>query len=68
MRNAPSAYIVPITINNAWKLSGVGAFPMDLGVKMSFEVHEPIKCDSMPFDDLFQKTEKVIKDAIISPS
>ena len=67
MRNASSAYIVPITINNAWQLSSVGAFPMDLGIKMSFEVHEPIKCDSMHFDELFQKTEKIIKDAIVSP-
>lgn len=67
MRNAPSAYIVPITINNAWQLSSVGTFPMDLGIKMSFEVHEPIKCDSMHFDELFQKTEKIIKDAIVSP-
>jgi len=68
MRNSPSAYIVPITINNAWQLSSVGTFPMDLGIKMSFEVHEPIQCDSMPFDDLFQKTEKIIKHAIVSPS
>ena len=31
---------------------------MDLGVKMSFEVYEPIKCDSMPFVDLFKKMQK----------
>ena len=68
MRNAPSAYIVPITINNAWQLSGIGAFPMDLGVKMNFEVHEPMKCDAMPFDELFKKTEKVIKDSIVLPT
>ena len=67
VRNAPSAYIVPLTINNSWRLSGVGAFPMDLGVKISLEVHKPIKSDAMPFDELFKKTEKVIKDSIISP-
>jgi 1-acyl-sn-glycerol-3-phosphate acyltransferase len=67
VRSAPSAYAVPLTINNSWKLSSIGAFPINIGVKIDFEVHKPIKTDSMPFDELFSKTEKVIKDAIISP-
>lgn len=66
MRNAPSAYVVPITINNAWRLSSIGTFPMDLGIKMKFEVHEPIKCDSMPFDKLFEKVEQTIKNGVVS--
>lgn len=65
VKNAPSSYVVPITVNNSWKLSSIGAFPMELGVKIVFEVHKPIKVDSMPFNELFLKTEKVIKDAII---
>ena len=67
VRTAPSSYIVPITINNSWRLPEVGSFPMEIGVKITFEVHKPIKSDSMPFDELFKKTEKVIKDAIVSP-
>ena len=66
-RSLPSSHVVPITINNSWRLSSIGAFPIDLGVKITFEVHEPIKIDSMSFDELFLKTEKVIKDTIISP-
>lgn len=64
VKYAPSSYIVPITINNSWKLLRYGNFPMEIGVKLNFEVHEPIKCDSLPFKELFLKTEKVIKDAI----
>jgi len=65
VENAPSSYVVPLTVNNSWKLSSVGAFPMELGVKITFEVHEPIKSDSLPFEQLFLRTEKAIKDAII---
>jgi 1-acyl-sn-glycerol-3-phosphate acyltransferase len=65
VRNAPSSYVVPVTVNNSWKLSSIGAFPMEIGVKITFEVHQPIKSNSLPFDELFLKTEKVVKGAIL---
>ncbi len=65
VRNAPSSYAVPITVNNSWKLSSIGAFPMEIGVKIIFEVHEPIKCDSLPFNELFEKVEQTIKNGVI---
>lgn len=64
IKKAPSAYIVPLSINNSWKLVQHGNFPLGIGVKLTFDVHEPIKVDSMPFDELMAKTEKVIKDGI----
>lgn len=36
-----------------------------LGVKLIFEVQEPIRSNSMPFEELFNMTEKVIKDSVI---
>ena len=33
---APSAYVVPITINNSWKMVRFGAFPMGLGNRLKF--------------------------------
>ena len=65
VKYAPSAYVLPVTINNSWKLLRYGNFPMEIGVKLSYEVHEPIKADSMPFEELFEKTEKVIKDHVV---
>ena len=62
---APSAYVVPMTINNCWKLNKYGKFPLGLGLKISFEIHEPIKADSMEFDKLFEKVENTIKNAVI---
>ncbi len=65
VKKIPSAYIVPLTINNSWKILEYGYWPLTIGLKITFEVHEPIKCDSMTFEELFLKTEKTIKNAII---
>ncbi len=43
LKKAPSALIIPISINNSWKLVRYGKFPMGLGAKVSFKIHEPIE-------------------------
>jgi len=65
VKYVPSSYIVPISINNSWKLVKNGAFPLGIFNKITFDVHQPIKCDSMPFDELFEKVEKTIKDGVL---
>lgn len=42
MKTAPSAYIVPISINNSWKMLRYGKFPHGIGAHIKFQVHEPI--------------------------
>ncbi len=42
MDQAPSALILPVTINNSWKLFRYGAFPLGLGARVRFTVHPPI--------------------------
>jgi len=61
----PSAYVIPVTINNCWKLNKKGMFPFELGVNITFELHEAIKADSMEFTELFEKVETSIKNSII---
>lgn len=63
MQNAPSAIIVPISINNSWKLLRYGKFPMGLGNHITFEVHPPLK-NSGDFDQLVAQTEALIKKGI----
>ena len=65
VKKAPSAYIVPLSINNSWRLVRNGAFPLGVGIKVTMEVHEPIKADSMPFEDLLAKTENTIREALL---
>lgn len=61
---APNAYIVPVTINNSWKMVKFGAFPMGLGSKLEFIIHEPLAVKEHSFDELFQKTEQAVVSAI----
>ena len=61
----PSAYVIPVTINNCWKLNRKGMFPLEIGVKITFEFHEAIKADSLEFAQLFEKVETSIKNSII---
>lgn len=66
VKKTPSSYIVPVSINNSWKLVEKGAFPLGVGIKVVMEVHEPIKSDSLPFNELFSKTEETIRDAVMT--
>lgn len=61
---APSAYVVPITINNSWKMVRFGAFPMGLGNRLQFIVHEPMEVKAHTFEELMQKTESAVVESI----
>lgn len=57
-------YIVPLTINNSWKVFKYGKFPLGVFSPITITTHQPIKIDSLPFDELIAQTEKVIKEHI----
>ena len=61
---APDAYLVPLTINNSWKLFRFGMFPMGLGSAVKLQVHEPMKVSDYDFKTLFEKTEATVVSAI----
>jgi 1-acyl-sn-glycerol-3-phosphate acyltransferase len=63
-KNAPSAYVVPISINNSWKLMKYGTFPYGLGNRITFVVHEAIAVKDFGFDELMQKTESAVVNGI----
>ena len=58
---APDAYFVPISINDSWKMNRYGKFPMGLGSKISFKIHDPLKISDYSFEEVFEKTESIIK-------
>lgn len=49
IKKAPSALVVPVSINNSWKTLRYGKFPMGLGAHIKFKVHKPV--DSTDFPD-----------------
>jgi 1-acyl-sn-glycerol-3-phosphate acyltransferase len=63
-KHAPSAYVVPITINNSWKMVRFGAFPMGLGNRLKFTIHQPLKVSEYSFEELMEQTEKVVVEGI----
>lgn len=63
----PNAYIVPITINNSWKLVEHGNFPMAIGVHLKHTVHKPFLVSDYTTEELLVKIEETItKDIIIT--
>lgn len=63
-KNAPSAVVVPVTINNSWRFVKFGNFPFGLGNNLIFTFHKPMAVKDYEFDLLMQTTEKTIVDAI----
>lgn len=60
---APSAYMIPVSINNSWKMTKWGSFPLGIGNKLTFTIQDPIPVKDMPFSEIFEKTEQaVVKD------
>lgn len=43
IKQAPHALILPVSINNSWKLQAYGNFPMGLGAHLKFKVHQPLE-------------------------
>ena len=41
-KKMPDALVVPITINNSWKLFRYGSFPLGIGVSLHLKVHRPL--------------------------
>ncbi|WP_025743561.1 lysophospholipid acyltransferase family protein [Aquimarina pacifica] len=62
-KNAENALIVPVAINNGWKLVRFGNFPMGIGIHLSLEVLEPILIDKEP-DILIEKIQERITLAV----
>ena len=63
-KSAPSAYVVPITINNSWKFVKYGFFPFGLGNRLIFTVHPAMAVNDFSFEELMEKTEKTIVNSI----
>lgn len=64
LSSIPTALVVPITINNSWKMSRYGKFPLGIGNHLTFQVHQPIKVSEFSTVELIDLIEKQITEAI----
>ncbi|SDH87809.1 lysophospholipid acyltransferase family protein [Myroides phaeus] len=58
---APNALVVPLTINNSWKLFRYGKFPYGLGARIKLYAHKPLNIGDYDFPTLMQVIEEKIK-------
>lgn len=58
------AHIVPLTINNSWKVFKYGKFPLGIASPITITTHKPIKANSLPFDELVNNIETTITNNI----
>ncbi len=65
-QKAPNAYVLPISINNSWKLQRYGMFPIPMFTHLKFYVHPAIKVSEHASEELIEKVESLIKSKIIS--
>lgn len=57
---APNAVVVPVSINNSWKVFRYGTFPLGILNTVTFTVHQPLTVSETDFNTLFEQTEKSI--------
>ena len=64
LEHAPNAQIIPITINNSWKLLRYGKFPTGINIHLKYTVHDAILVSEMEHETLIKKIENQIKEAV----
>ncbi|TSJ44263.1 1-acyl-sn-glycerol-3-phosphate acyltransferase [Mucilaginibacter corticis] len=64
LKKCPNALIVPIAINNSWKMIRYGLYPLNTFTKMTWEVLEPIETDFGTVEERVNEAENRIKKAL----
>lgn len=62
---SPSAYMVPVTINNSWKMVKWGSFPLGLGNKIILTIHEPFAIKGLSSQEILERTEATVINQIM---
>lgn len=64
LRKCPNALLVPIAINNSWRLVQWGIYPLSTFEKVTFEVLAPIEPNASSIDEAVLEAENAIKKAL----
>lgn len=59
-RYAPSASFVPVTVNNSWKMTRWGSFPLGLGNKVILTIHDAMAAKDHAFNEIFDRTQRAV--------
>lgn len=61
----PTAVVVPVTINNSWKMLRYGKFPMGLGNHLRYTIHPSLNVEEYDHSTLIKMLEEQICKAIV---
>ncbi|MDB5111546.1 MAG: 1-acyl-sn-glycerol-3-phosphate acyltransferase [Mucilaginibacter sp.] len=64
LKKCPGALLVPIAINNSWKIVRYGIYPLNTFTSMTLEVLEPIEPGLKSVEELVLEAENKIKKAL----
>jgi 1-acyl-sn-glycerol-3-phosphate acyltransferase len=60
----PEAVVVPVTVNNSWKVNRYGKFPYGIGNKIKLLLHEPIPISGRNLDEVIDETQAIVHGAV----
>jgi 1-acyl-sn-glycerol-3-phosphate acyltransferase len=61
LKTAPNALIVPVAIENSWKVVQYGAFPLSVGEKLKWTVLSPIDTTGKNPEEITREAEEAIR-------
>ncbi len=64
IKRCPDALIVPVAINNSWKMVRYGQFPLNTFLNMTWRVLPPIEPEKGKADEAVLKAENAIKEVL----
>ncbi|MEO1450412.1 MAG: lysophospholipid acyltransferase family protein, partial [Bacteroidota bacterium] len=65
LKYAPSALVVPVTINHSWQFNQYGYYPMPVGIQPTWLVHPPIDPSGRDAESVLAEAEHLIKSRIV---
>jgi 1-acyl-sn-glycerol-3-phosphate acyltransferase len=64
LKKCPEALIVPIAINNSWKMVRYGSYPVNTLLNMTWEVLTPIEPEKKPLEEVVLEAENAIRKSL----
>ncbi|AZQ43015.1 lysophospholipid acyltransferase family protein [Nonlabens ponticola] len=62
----PNAVVVPVTVNNSWKVDRYGKFPFGMGNHISLTVHEPMPIAGKDELEVIEAAQNVVHSSVTS--
>ena len=68
LKKVPDALIVPIAIENSWKVVQYGTYPLSFGERLKFTVLAPIEAKDRPSTEVILEAENAIRRELNQPA